>query len=142
MKKTRAVVAAAIVAVLSGCAPRSTPPQSGADASVSVVDQQTGLASYYADSFHGRTTASGVTFDNRAPVAAHPSLPFGSLVRITNIANGRSVDVRVIDRGPAASARARGVIVDVSRAVAEQLDFVLAGRTQVRLEVLQRGRPR
>ena len=102
----------------------------------------TGLASYYADSFHGRTTASGVTFDNRAPVAAHPSLPFGSLVRITNIANGRSVDVRVIDRGPAASARARGVIVDVSRAVAEQLDFVLAGRTQVRLEVLQRGRPR
>jgi rare lipoprotein A len=103
---------------------------------------ETGVASYYADSFQGRSTASGSTFDNRTLVAAHPSLPFGSVVRITNLQNNRSVIVQVVDRGPAERVRADGVIIDVSRATAERLGFIRAGRTKVRVEVLKRGNGR
>jgi len=103
------------------------------------VAVETGVASYYADSFQGRTTASGSSFDNRTLVAAHPSLPFGSIVRVTNLQNNRAVIVQIVDRGPAESVRAGGVIIDVSRATAERLNFLQAGRAKVRLEVLKRG---
>lgn len=135
---------AVVTIALVGCATRSAPPRPGPDAAPTrnVVAVQNGLASYYADSFQGRTTASGATFDNNALVAAHPSLPFGSRVRVTNLENDRSVEVRIIDRGPAASVRARGVIIDLSRTAAERLDFVRAGRVRVRVEVLQRNEAR
>jgi rare lipoprotein A len=95
-----------------------------------------GLASYYARSLHGKPTASGVPFDNGALVAAHPTYPFGTLVRVTNLRNRRSVTVRVIDRGPTRAVRRKGVIIDLSRAAADALGFLKAGRTRVRLEVL------
>jgi rare lipoprotein A len=130
----------AIVLVLAGCAKRTPPNTAPAGAPpAAAVAVETGVASYYADSFQGRQTASGSAFDNRTLVAAHPSLPFGSIVRVTNLQNKRAVIVQIVDRGPADSVRAGGVIIDVSRATAERLDFIRAGRTKVRVEVLKRG---
>jgi rare lipoprotein A len=98
------------------------------------------LASYYGEDFHGRTTASGVRFDMNAMVAAHPTYPFGTIVRVTNLQNGRSVRVRIVDRGPAAGPRVAGVIIDVSRRAAQALGFIREGRTRVRVEVERWGR--
>jgi rare lipoprotein A len=125
-----------IVATLGGCAARSTAP---GGAPRGVLEVREGLASFYGEPFHGKTTASGVRFDMTAMVAAHPSYPFGTRVRVTNLANGRAVQVRIVDRGPAAAPRAAGVIIDVSRRAAESLRFVADGRTRVRLEVLRWG---
>ena len=99
-----------------------------------------GVASYYGREFHRKRTASGVAFDMNAMVAAHPTYPFGTIVRVTNLANHRSVRVRILDRGPAKRAQADGVIIDVSRGAARKLAFVREGRTRVRLEVLKWGR--
>jgi rare lipoprotein A len=95
-----------------------------------------GYATYYGRMFEGRLTASGVRFDPQAMVAAHPTYPFGTLLRVTNLRNGSSTRVRVVDRGPALGPRRRGVIIDVSRAAAQSLGMVRAGRARVRLEVL------
>lgn len=102
---------------------------------------QHGFATYYARKFDGRRTASGSAFDNDALIAAHPRHPFGTTVRVTNLANGRSVDVRIVDRGPSPGARANGVIIDLSRAAAEELDFIRSGRARVRLDVVQMASP-
>jgi rare lipoprotein A len=98
-----------------------------------------GLASYYGPGFEGKVTASGTRFDKNAMIAAHPSYPFGTLLRVTNVANGRAVQVRVVDRGPAQRLRSEGVIIDVSYGAAQTLNFVRAGRTRVRVEVLRWG---
>ena len=134
------VLTAMVVLVLAGCALRTPPPNTTASGpSRAVLAVEDGIASYYADSFQGRPTANGARFDNRSLVAAHPSLPFGSVVRVTNLQNKRAVIVQIVDRGPADRVRAGGVIIDVSRATAERLDFIRAGRTKVRVEVLKRG---
>jgi rare lipoprotein A len=130
------VVLFAVVAV--GCASRSTPPRPPSPAGGAVQTRE-GLASYYADWFNGRTTASGTIFSNDDLVAAHPSYPFGSVVRVVNLRNQRSINLRIVDRGPAPAIVARGVIIDVSRAAAERLGFINAGRTRVRVEVLRWG---
>ena len=91
---------------------------------------QTGLASYYGERYQGRTTASGEIFDMNKLTAAHRSLPFGVVVRVTNPANNRSVVVRINDRGPYVGDR----IIDLSLAAARQLDMVVVGVTQVRME--------
>jgi rare lipoprotein A len=93
----------------------------------------TGTASYYGRKFHGRRTASGETFDMGAMTAAHRTLPFGSLVRVTNPANGRSVTVRINDRGPFS----RGRVIDVSRAAAEELGLIARGHAPVALELIK-----
>ena len=105
-------------------------------AHVSAPEESVGIATYYARRFHGRTTASGIRFDQNDMVAAHPTYPFGTVVRVTSLGNGRSVNVRVVDRGPAPRARQRGVIIDLSRAAAESLDFIEAGQSRVRLTPL------
>jgi len=92
-----------------------------------------GTASYYGRKFHGRRTASGEPFDMGALTAAHRSLPFGSLVRVTNPANGRSVTVRINDRGPFT----RGRVIDVSRAAAEELGLIRRGHATVELELIE-----
>jgi rare lipoprotein A len=89
-----------------------------------------GVASFYGPGFHGRTTASGETYDQEELTAAHPTLAFGSRVRVTNLANGESVVVRVTDRGP----YARGRVIDLSVGAARELRFVRRGVTKVRLE--------
>jgi rare lipoprotein A len=91
-----------------------------------------GKASWYGAFHHGRRTASGEVFDMRALTAAHRTLPLGTRVRVTNLSNGRSVDIRVNDRGPAIRSR----IIDVSHGVAVKLDAVAAGVFPVRLVVL------
>ena len=101
------------------------------------VKARVGLASYYARALDGNITASGSRFDNDALVAAHPTYPFGTMVRVTNLRNGRVVKLRIVDRGPAPGVRKEGVIIDVSRAAAAKLGFLERGRTRVRVEVLK-----
>jgi len=95
--------------------------------------QQVGLASYYARKFHGRRTASGERYNKNAMTAAHPSLSFGTLVRVVNLENGRSVRVRINDRGPFV----RGRIIDLSFAAAKQLAMLSKGVAKVRVTVVQ-----
>lgn len=92
-----------------------------------------GSASYYAAKFDGRRTASGERFDNDEMTAAHRSLPFGSRVRVTNVASGRSVIVRINDRGPFTAGR----MIDVSRAAAEELGLVTRGHGTVEIALLE-----
>ncbi|WP_340115616.1 septal ring lytic transglycosylase RlpA family protein [Pelagibius sp. 7325] len=92
----------------------------------------TGLASWYGKRFHGLRTASGERYDMTAFTAAHPSLPFGSRVRVTNLANDRSVVVIINDRGPFVKTR----LIDVSHAAAKQLGILADGVAEVRVDVL------
>jgi rare lipoprotein A len=86
-----------------------------------------GIASWYGPDFHGGRTSTGETYDMDAMTGAHPTLPLPTWVRVTNLENGRSVVVRLNDRGPFA----KGRIIDLSRAAAEQLDMVRAGTARV-----------
>ena len=90
---------------------------------------RTGTASWYGDDFHGRLTSNGEVFDMHKISAAHPTLPLPSLVRVTNLDNGRSVVLRVNDRGPFVHDR----IIDLSRAAADRLGFRLKGTANVRV---------
>jgi peptidoglycan lytic transglycosylase len=99
---------------------------------------QVGLASFYGPGFDGERAASGQIFNARAMVAAHRTLPFGSLVRVTNLENGRAVIVRIVDRGPYGRNQRRGTIIDVSTRAAERLRSVKKGLVPVRVEVLRR----
>ena len=93
---------------------------------------ESGIASYYADAYHGRPTASGERFDMHQFTAAHPRLKFGTVVRVTNTANHRAVLVRINDRGPFVAGR----VIDVSLAAAEELQMVQSGLAAVTLEVV------
>jgi len=93
---------------------------------------ETGLASWYGRGFQGKITASGEVFNQEKFTAAHPNLPWGSKVKVTNLANGKSVVVRVNDRGPSV----KGRVIDVSRAAARALGMMASGTTTVRLEWL------
>jgi rare lipoprotein A len=96
---------------------------------------QEGKSSYYADRFHNRKTASGELFDMYAMTGAHPKIPFNSIVKVTNIATGKWVTVRINDRGPFTKTR----IIDVSKAAALKLDMVKDGMIDVRIELLRVG---
>ncbi len=89
-------------------------------------------ASYYAEKFNGRPTASGEIFNMNDYTCAHKTLPFGTVLRVTNLANGRSVNVRVNDRGPFVAGRE----IDLSKAAAFQLDMLSSGTANVRLEII------
>ncbi len=111
-------------------APKAKPPKKAPPR----VTPQIGKASYYARRFHGRRTASGERYDERAMTCAHPTLPFGTTVRVEHLGNGKSVVLRVNDRGPHTGRR----IVDVSRAAAQALDLIQAGEARVKLVVIDR----
>jgi rare lipoprotein A len=113
--------------------PAIEPADNSPRAQTGDAEAQAGLASYYAEAFHGRRTASGEWFDTRSLTAAHKTLPFGTVVRVVNVANGRSVDVRVNDRGPFV----RGRVIDLSFRAAEVLGMVDAGVANVRVYVLR-----
>jgi len=126
------------VLIISACAARSmldTPDR----VKTPVLEVRHGLASYYGPGFHGKRTASGLTFDQTALVAAHPTYPFGTVVRVTNLANKHQIEVRVVDRGPTRGPRREGVVIDLSSGAARKLGFLRRGRTRVRLEVLRWG---
>lgn len=94
-----------------------------------------GIASWYGPGFHGNTTANGEVFDQNALTAAHPTLPMPVLVRVTNLENGRSLQLRVNDRGPFVDGR----IIDVSRFAAERLGFRHQGLAWVRVQYVSGG---
>ena len=98
------------------------------------VFRQEGIASWYGREFDGRPTASGEIYDSSLLTAAHPNLPFGTILVVTNRHNNRKVTVRVNDRGPFVAAR----IIDVSRAAAEQLDMIVTGTAPVIVESVDR----
>lgn|SRR5271166_5483812 len=97
-----------------------------------------GLASWYGGVFNGRRTASGERFDMYAMTACHPTLPFGSLVRVVNLENGRSVVVRITDRGYLYQGR----VLDLSYAAAQRLAMLKPGLAPVQLQVLSLGKPK
>ena len=95
-----------------------------------------GIASYYGKEHHGKKTANGEVFDMNKLTAAHRSLPFGSIVKVTNLSNHRSIIVRINDRGPYITGR----IIDLSQAAALQLDMIPVGIVRVKVEVLDATR--
>ena len=95
---------------------------------------ETGMASFYSDKFEGKITANGDTYSASKMTAAHPTLPFGTRVKVTNLSNNKSVTVTVNDRGPFVKNR----IIDLSKAAAEKLDYIDQGVTQVKIEVLKK----
>lgn len=110
-------------------------------AEASPSNRQTGLATYYGegDGFHGRLTSSGTRFDKRGMTAAHPTLPMGSKVRVQNLENGRSVEVKITDRGPAPKPQARGVVIDLSHGAAAKIGLDhKRGKVPVRVESISR----
>jgi rare lipoprotein A len=96
---------------------------------------QTGKASFYADKFEGSPTASGEKYKHSKLTAAHKSLPFGTKVRVTNLANNESVEVVINDRGPYVDSR----IIDLSKSAAEKLGFINQGIAEVKVEVVDAG---
>ncbi len=94
-----------------------------------------GIASYYADDFHGKKTSSGETYDMYALTAAHRTLPFNSIVRVTNLVNKRTVDVRINDRGPFKDGR----VIDLSLKAAMELGLIANGTGPVKIEILELG---
>ena len=95
--------------------------------------RETGIASWYGPGFHGRATANGETFDQNALTGAHRTLPMPFMVRVTNLDNGRSIKVRINDRGPFKNGR----IIDLSRRAADLLGFRRIGTAKVRVEVVE-----
>ena len=92
-------------------------------------------ASYYAEDFHGKRTSNGERFNMNDYTCAHKSLPFGTILRVTNLANGKTCDVRVNDRGPFVATRE----IDLSKAAAVKLDMTGSGTAKVKLEIIERG---
>ena len=119
----RLLGACALLGLLTGCASHDIDP-SGYD--------ETGVASYYGARHHGKRTASGEPFNQHALTAAHPGLPFGTRVLVTNLRNDESVVVRINDRGP----HTRGRLIDLSREAAKQLDMLGSGTAKVRVQGL------
>ena len=92
-------------------------------------------ASYYAEDFHGKRTSNGERFNMYDYTCAHKSLPFGTVLRVTNLSNGKTCDVRVNDRGPFVATRE----IDLSKAAAVKLDMIGSGTAKVKLEIVTRG---
>lgn len=95
--------------------------------------REQGIASYMADELQGRKTATGELFNKWALAAAHKTLPFGTIVRVTNLENQKTVDVRINDRGPFV----KGRIIDVTYEAARRLDFIQQGLTKVEIQIIQ-----
>lgn len=96
---------------------------------------QEGKASYYADKFEGKPTASGEKYKHSKLTAAHKTLPFGTVVKVTSVSNGKSVEVRINDRGPFVEGR----VIDLSRSAAEKIDLIHIGIADVKIEVVDAG---
>lgn len=146
----RAVIFGLGLLLACGCARESGSPRNAARPSdrpeqptppgeaplARVLESSKGEATYYADSLAGRPTASGEKYDPSALTAAHRTLPFGTRVRVTREHGGRSVVVRINDRGPFGKSRR---IIDLSRRAAEELDMIRAGVVPVQVDVLEAG---
>ena len=126
------VVALGLVGALAGCSTAPKPKSKPALVVAEPGSTQTGIASWYGPGFHGRRTSSGEIYNQYDLTAAHQTLPHGTRVRVTNLTNGRTVQVRINDRGPFVDDR----IIDLSYAAARQIDMIGPGTAPVRMEVL------
>jgi rare lipoprotein A len=125
----RAVFPPILALALAACAKKPRAPQ---PAVARPGWKETGIASWYGPPYHGRRAADGSVFDMEQLTAAHRTLAFGTRVKVTRLDSGRSVEVRITDRGPFAGGR----IIDLSRAAARALDLLGPGLARVRLEVV------
>lgn len=91
--------------------------------------KETGMASFYAESYNGKKTANGEIYHSSALTAAHKKLPFGTKVKVTNLSNGKTVKVRINDRGPFVAGR----IIDLTRKAAKKIDMINAGVVNVKI---------
>lgn len=104
------------------------------------LETKSGMAVFYDRNLNGTKTSDGGRLDNTKMTAAHTTYPFGTLIRVTRVKNGKSVEVRVTDHLPASKTnRKLGIIIDLTRAAASKLDMISAGRSKVTLEVLEWG---
>ena len=113
-----------------GCGRKTAPRH--AMTRVKLGYEQRGIASWYGHPYHGRATASGEIYDMERLTAAHPRLPFGVTTRVENLLNGKTVEVKINDRGPFV----KGRIIDLSRAAARQIDLLGPGTARVRIRVV------
>ena len=130
MQRKRTYMWAAVIAggmVISGCAGLTK-----GQADLDIGMKERGIASWYGDDFHGWITASGEIYDMHALTAAHRTLPLGTIVRVTNVVNGRNVIIRINDRGPYVNGR----ILDLSYVAAKRLDMLHDGISAIQLEVV------
>jgi rare lipoprotein A len=138
-------VAIAVAVLLTGCHRKRVaqtplpPPPLAAPVTASAAPEfgETGLASWYGNPFHGRASASGEIYDMEQMTAAHRTLPFGTMVRVHDLDNEKSVDVRINDRGPFVDGR----IIDLSHAAARAMEMIGPGTARVRLEILSAPAP-
>lgn len=117
---------------------KTLPKKSVTNKNVKQGYYQSGEASYYADMFNGRRTANGEIFSNEKMTAAHRSLPFGTLVRVKNMRNGRTAIVRINDRGPYAETHKR--VIDLSKTAARKLGIYKTGVADVKLAILSKDK--
>jgi rare lipoprotein A len=131
-----------LILVLSGCSKnlvrhgfnRERTLQQNAPSQAAIVGKElTGEASFYGPGFHGKKTANGETYDQNDLTCAHKTYPFNTLLKVTNLKNGKSVEVRVNDRGP----YKKGRILDLSVAAAKKIDMTAEGVAQVNVEVIK-----
>ncbi|MDX2319576.1 MAG: septal ring lytic transglycosylase RlpA family protein [Moritella sp.] len=131
MKKLSVIVTILVLAMLTGCSSTLT-TGSAKTIAYSKSHDLVGEASWYGNKYHGKRTASGEKYNMRAYTAAHKTLPFGTIVRVTNTANNKSVDVKINDRGPFV----RGRIIDLSQKAFEQIGSTHKGVVPVRIDIL------
>lgn len=122
-----------MVLLAAGCAPAPRFTSHTRDSKPGRGEKtMTGVASYYGKGFHGKKTANGEIFDMNDLTAAHKTLPFGTTLRVTNLNNNKTVEVRINDRGPFVKNR----IIDLSYAAAKRIDMIGTGTARVKLEIL------
>ena len=134
IRRREFLLAAAAVVTMAGCAKKKTVRIPARPAPGYV---ETGIASWYGRPYHGRCAASGEIYDMEKLTAAHRTLPFGTWLEVRNLTNDRTVQVRIIDRGPFAEGR----IIDLSRAAAREIGMLGPGTARVRLEVVSPWQP-
>ena len=131
MKKLKIIFTALVLMILAGCTSTSAVGSSKTkDYAKSHI--LIGQASWYGNKFHGKLTASGETYNMNAYTSAHRTLPFGTIVRVTNTANNKSVDVKVNDRGP----HVKGRVIDLSYKAFTQIGNVKEGTIPVKIEII------
>jgi rare lipoprotein A len=133
LTRTRTLVPIAALALLAGCAHRKRAHVPPPPKPVAIGYTETGLASWYGYPYHGRAASNGETYDQEQLTAAHRTLPFETWVRVYNLDNRKTTEVRITDRGPFVEGR----IIDLSRAAARQIGMLGPGTARVRIEVIR-----
>ena len=129
-----ALLLGASLALMTGCAKKTSAHVPSPVKPARVGETETGIASWYGVPYHGRRSANGEIYDMEKLTAAHRTLPFDTWVEVTNLVNKKHIDVRITDRGPFVSGR----IIDLSLAAARELDMVASGVVKVQIKVIPR----